>query len=134
MKNKYVLILAFFLISSLIFGLYKYFKPSEKEITDDSELTITSAQLYKEFEENEAEANSKYLNKVVEVHGIISAITTDSVGVNVTLKTPDALSGVICQLADTTKAARLKINQKVKIKGLCTGFLMDVVLVKCLLL
>ena len=49
----------------------------------------------------------------------------------ITLKGSD-MSGLICTL-EGTAATEVKPNSSVVIKGICTGFLTDVVLVRCVL-
>ena len=84
---------------------------------------------------DEKKANAKYLGKIVEVSGIISEKTKDRIGnYNITLQGPD-LAGIGCEFENKVqdKLANLKEGQEVKIKGICTGVLMDVVLVDCVI-
>ena len=52
---------------------------------------------------------------------------------SITLESGSEMFGVICQLDNLTKHARtnFKEGEEIKLKGICTGVLMDVVLVRC---
>lgn len=111
-------------------GYYMYNKPAEKTISAKEEFTVDAAALFQEFTDNEAQANQKYLNKVIAVKGKVLDITpNDSLGINLTLETGDAMFGVSCHIPEPGKAPQK--GDVVSVKGLCTGMLMDVVLVKC---
>jgi hypothetical protein len=113
-------------------ALYFYQKPSEKVISEQAEFNVKAVDIFNEFDKNEAVANKKYLNKVVSVDGKIADISAvDSLGINIILRADNPLFGVSCQVPSGSRDARLKVGDQVQITGLCTGKLMDVVLVKC---
>lgn len=113
-------------------ALYLFQKPSENVVSDDAEFSVNAVDIFSEFESNEAKANRKYLNKVVSVAGEISDISAvDSVGINIVLNSKNPLFGVSCQLPWGAPDSSVKVGDVVQITGLCTGKLMDVVLVKC---
>jgi hypothetical protein len=113
-------------------ALYFYQKPSEKVISQQAEFNVMAVDIFNEFDKNEAVANKKYLNKVVSVAGKIADITAvDSLGINIILRADNPLFGVSCQVPSGSPDSKLKVGDQVKITGLCTGKLMDVVLVKC---
>ena len=43
------------------------------------------------------------------------------------------MGGVSCEMQDTSGTENIKAGDSVTIKGVCTGVLMDVVLVRCVL-
>ena len=113
-------------------GLYLFQKPAERVITQDAEFNVKATDIFNEFDKNESLANKKYLNKIVSVKGEISDISAvDSVGINVMLTADNPLFGVSCQLPFGAPDSSLKVGDEVQITGLCTGKLMDVVLVRC---
>ena len=86
------------------------------------------------FEDNELDANTKYLDKIMEVSGTVKEVNTGGKGmVSVTLDTESGMFGVICQMDNLTQHDRLdfKEGEKIKLKGICTGVLMNVILVRC---
>ena len=50
----------------------------------------------------------------------------------ITLKTNDDFGSILCHLSakSTKKMDKLKVGEIVIVKGICTGYLMDVILVK----
>lgn len=122
-----LVVLIGFLVANYFFN-----KPSARVVEGDADYKINANQLYSEFEGNEEKANEKYLNKIIAVRGKVTDISEpDSLGFTVTLGT-DGMFGVSCEVADREKAGFINIDDSITVKGLCTGKLMDVVLVKCI--
>jgi len=117
----------------LLAGLYFMYMPDTNYNKVKADYTIQATALLSEFEKNEAKANQKYMDKVVEVNGTIAEITIDQKGSTVVaLRNTDAFSGVLCTLQDSDDAIEnYAIGKSIKIRGVCTGMLMDVVLNKC---
>jgi hypothetical protein len=133
MKNllKYGLILA--IIGGAI-GFYQWNKPHENMNRAKADITITADKLFTAFSDNEAEANSQYLDKVIAVTGTVKDVSTSAEGtVKVTLDSGDDMFGVICQMDELTEHKRnsFDVGEQLTLKGKCTGMLMDVVLVRC---
>lgn len=122
-----LLVLVGFLIANYFFN-----KPSARIVEGDADYQVDAHQLYAEFEEDEEKSNKKYLNKIVAVKGKVTDISEpDSLGFTVTLGT-NGMFGVSCEVADGEKAGFINVDDSITVKGLCTGKLMDVVLVKCI--
>ena len=63
---------------------------------------------------------------------LLDDIATEGEIVSLTLKSPDEISGVICSFDKTALPEKLpEIGDTIKIKGMCSGYLLDVVLNKC---
>jgi hypothetical protein len=135
MSRKTILILSIVIIGIIIglIALRWVFRPAESSVkSEKADIIIDAAALVSQFETNETEANNTYNDKVVQVTGIIESVTEDELGINVTIKKPEDMSGVICSFdkQTVTKEAFI-VGQSTTIKGRCTGYLMDVVLKKC---
>ncbi|MBB6610799.1 hypothetical protein H7F15_07095 [Pontibacter sp. Tf4] len=132
--KKYIVI-AFIAVGLIaIVGLVLYNKPHRNTATAKSDFAVEAPALLQEFTSDEAAANQKYLDKVVAVKGKVNAIAPDEEGnINLTLDANDAMAGVICTIpkADAETAAGIKAGDEVTVKGVCTGVLMDVVLIRC---
>ena len=97
------------------------------------EYSFTSGNLYHEFDENEEASNQKYLGKVIEVSGTVKESVKDENGqASITLD-GDGMFGITCKLNDNDSktASKIQPGDQVKVKGVCSGKLMDVVLVNC---
>ena len=96
------------------------------------DLIMTAVDLQKAFEDNEDAANSKYVNKVIEVTGIIESIKPgDNKTLSISLKTGSPLSSVNCTFQSTPDISKIKVSEQIILRGECSGFLMDVLLNKC---
>ena len=122
---------------ALLMGLVAYFmynKPHADMHRAASDFTMTSQELFAAFESDEAAANQKYLDKVLQVTGEVLETSTDEEGlVTVNLDGGGMMFGVICKLDPLSDPARTTFpsGAEVTFKGICTGMLMDVVLVRC---
>ena len=115
-------------------GIYKIYKPHRNVEGEEAVATLTAINMYQEFSKNESGANQKWLGKVVEVSGRISSVSNAGKYVSLNLAAT-ADGGVNCSLLKNDLPADEKFNQgdSVTVKGKCTGFLMDVNLVDCII-
>jgi len=130
---KYVGIL---FVIGLIIGvavfLFVFRKSSDSIAKETPAFKVNCGQIVSEFESNEQASNTKYLDKVIEVSGTIAELSSDTSGVNITLRDENATSGVTCSfgLSQKIDIKELKLGSPLTCKGICTGFLMDVTLIK----
>ena len=127
------------IIGVLIFGIvgvfvaYKmYNKPHIIVSETTADISISANKIVADFSADETTANSKYLEKIIEVKGVISETKIEKGKGIITLKTNDDFGSVLCHLSakSTKKMDALKEGQTITLKGICTGYLMDVILVK----
>lgn len=109
-------------------GLYMFNKPLESTMALKSDFTMKAADLLIAFESDETLANSKYLDKVIEVSGYVKKLNVDEGKTTVYLDSDNPMSNVIFQLEEFNTS--IKEGEKITLKGVCTGYLMDVVLVR----
>jgi hypothetical protein len=100
--------------------------------SEKADLAIGADQLLAQFQEDEAKANATYLDKVVVVEGTIASVETLGTK-NITLETEDMLAAIVCEMTDSFDATAVAKGDRIRIKGQCTGFLADVILVKCVI-
>lgn len=132
--KKYLKFLLILPLLGVIVGFYLYNKPHEKMTNAKPTFELTANDLFMAFESDETAANEKYLDKVIEIEGTVRAVSHDEDGtVSITLATDTEMFGVICQLDNlsTPKRTTFEVGEKVAFKGICTGMLMDVVVVRC---
>ena len=122
-------------IISLTVTLYYYNKPHVDVKKSDAAYKLTAQHLIKEYQENETNTNEKYSEKVIQIEGDVYEVTTLKGNSVVTLNDPNSESSIIChmQAAHNKAALALKKGQKITIKGFCTGYLLDVIMVRCIL-
>jgi DNA/RNA endonuclease YhcR with UshA esterase domain len=116
-------------------GWYMYNKPHEGVAGVPADVQLTAHDLYDDFQKDENLANKKYLNKVVEVTGKVSDVQNVNGSYIILLSSTSDMGGVSCQLMkdESNKAKSVKKTDSLTIKGKCSGYLMDVNLVDCVL-
>lgn len=97
--------------------------------------TVSAEQLLGAFTTDEAAATATYVGtteQAVQVTGTIRSMGPTGDGkVTVVLETGDALAGIACEFAEADVPTDWRAGAAVTVKGICTGLLMDVVLVRC---
>jgi tRNA_anti-like len=103
-----------------------YNKPHRDPATERS-IGVTAVDLFQDFENNELEANARYLDKVVEISGKVTEITANqNLMPIIVLETENTFFGVRCTMNDSTIKAQ--IGETIILKGICTGYLSDVII------
>jgi hypothetical protein len=112
------------------FGYYMYNKPVASLAKKKADVKVTAAQLIADYEANEQAANDKYLGKVIEVSGKITDVTTEEGKLKIHIETSNPMSLVICEMEDNKDGGAPKTGDEAVIKGMCSGYLSDVILVQ----
>lgn len=126
MKNKWKILLTVSLlviVAGAAVAFYMWNKP-QRNVEDETGIVITASQLVKEFQANEEQANTKYLDKAIEVTGLVAETGKNQDGVTtVLLSSEDAFTGVFATLKKETEVPE---GSSITIKGICSGMLSDV--------
>jgi len=131
--KKIIIIVLVISGSAFGYGYYLFNKPHEGIANKEAAYTLESRELFTEFDQNENAANKKYLGKVITVHGKVSDKAVDSKGMTSLILEGGDMAGVGCQFDKSVikEIENIKKGQVIRVKGICTGMLMDVVLVDC---
>jgi tRNA_anti-like len=134
LRNRIILGL---FVALLIAGLWAYKEYNRKPAdikSEKADLSITAVELLQRYNKNSAAADSAFVDKIVEVSGSIKQIeqTSDS-SATIYLGVASLENNVSCllQASETAKAKNFKQGDSVSLRGVCTGFLMDVELNRC---
>ena len=110
-------------------GIYLWNKPHPKA---KNGIPVTAERITKEYSSDEKASNTKYLDKTLEVTGVISSVTKNQDGgIVATLETGDPMSEVQCTFLD--KNVSISKGQKITIEGFCRGNNMGVILNDCVI-
>jgi tRNA_anti-like len=132
-KQTYLLLFLFLLIivSSAVLFFYNWEKPHQN-VEHIAGIKIAATDLFREFTEHEKHATEKYNGKVLEVTGTVLATSTNMEAKTVVqLQTDDLLFGINCTMEQNTN---IKQGSTVTLKGMCSGFTSDVILIRCYLI
>ncbi len=98
-------------------------------------LKVTAQEILKDFEDDEALANKKYVDNLILVKGVITNISYENGISIITLNGENDLANIICHILPEANqdVLRLKKGEQITVKGICTGNLLDVMMVRCVL-
>ncbi len=136
-RTRVLMIISILVIALVAVFIYLvvYNKPHVDVSKSSADISLVSNTIVEDFEKDENQANAKYLEQIIQVTGTISELSTENDKGIVVLGTSDSFGSVMCHLSskESQKIKTLKNGQQVTIKGICTGYLMDVILVKCVI-
>src|SRR3990170_9053486 len=134
-KKKLLGILVLICILLVFFYAYNEYHRKPADLSAVKAVAVTDAtSLVASYENDEQKANSMYLGKVIDITGVISEITNQQdTLINIMLGKNDNMHRVSCLLNGKymSKVKKLKPGDSITIRGLCTGYLMDVELNRC---
>ena len=127
-------VVLFIAIAGIGAGLYLFnLKPKDLSKAKP-DFVISATDLQKAFEDSESAATAKYVGKVIEVSGEISSIKPgENNSLSISIKTGSEMSSVICTFPSANKPVNLTAGTPVTVNGVCSGYLMDVLLNNCAL-
>lgn len=129
MKKILITIIVLSLIGGGI-GYYMYNKPVASLEKKKADIEVSASQLIADYEADETAANEKYLGKVVQVSGTVAEVTEAPGKKKINLDTGNPMSMIICELEDGTAPDAIQVGSTVTMKGMCSGYLSDVILVQ----
>ena len=135
-KNLILVLGTVLLVSSAIYAYMEYDRGLATTGSMPVQEVVTATRLLADFQADEAVATSRYVGateQVVQVSGTIRSIEPMGNSItNVVLETGDDLAGVVCEFLNKDLPATWHNGAVVEVNGVCTGLLMDVVLVRCI--
>jgi len=111
------------LIAELLMVFWIFNKP-HRDVAKEKGIALSAQQVYDAFRTNEASANSKYLDKAIELTGTVADVSTNQEGQKVVnFSTNDPLVMINCTFK--TDPGNLKAGDTITFKGICTGYIPD---------
>lgn len=119
---------------SVYYYVFIYSKNNHRDIQSETSIVISSEALVLAYEASDSIANSKYLNKALEIRGPIAAKDTNAIGqVTMLIGDMDPFKKRVSVTLTVKKAIAQNIGDTVTIKGKCTGNLSDVVITEAII-
>ena len=135
MSKRIFLITFLIILCSAGIYIYKEYNRKPARLNNlPAVVNINADTLISQFALNEAEANKKYLGKVISVKGFINKIDNQQDTLLTILLGDSLLSSSVSCLMDSSYIKLKKVftpGVQIIIKGICTGYLMDVELNRC---
>jgi hypothetical protein len=133
-KKFFITVVILLILVNVYCFVLPYFKSSEKDLEKFSfEVALYANDLVTSFVVNEEKSSELYAGKIIKVTGFVKEVSFLNNRNTVILYSKNKDYGIICDVhkSQIEKIKTLKNNQKVSIKGICKGFLKDVILLNC---
>lgn len=122
-----ILSFAGIIIAAVIIA-YMLYMP-HRDIQHEKPVKVAVKELIDAYNNDEASANSRFLNKALEIDGVVQNLEINGQDQTVVILSSDnPVSSVRCSFPEDPK---VKPGDNVSIKGRCTGFLNDVIVIEC---
>ena len=131
MLKRILLIVSIAILCTIAWGVHLYFKTRPDIGSMKASVSLSATSLYAQYQKDEAPANTLFLEKIIAVDGEVLDVSKTDSTLSIQLKGGDN-GGVNCSIRNIPKTIPQK-GSRVTIKGKCSGFLMDVNLVDCVL-
>jgi hypothetical protein len=134
-KNILISLIAVAIIGSMY--VYEEFNREQEDLYDKKPAqTVTSEDIIRAYDSNETSANEIFLSKIISVTGTIAEINNQAdTLIYVLIGAGNDIHRVSC-LLDKLQAPKIKqydVGKQISVKGICTGYLMDVELNHCVI-
>jgi hypothetical protein len=134
MKKIIFLIVLLAGAGAAFYGYKQWTKPHIDVAATAADVDIAAKDLYEQFSTDEAAATPKYLSKMIKVCGTVAENSATNAGsTTIQLETGNEMGAIMCELDDLSKQDKTTFakGETVCFKGLCSGYLTDVVLNRC---
>jgi hypothetical protein len=128
--KKILLVLVSFGIIGAGIGYYLYNKPVASLENKKPAVEVLAHKLLMDYEADEKAANDIYLGKVIQVSGNVTAVVDEAGKKKIQLDAGSPMSAIICEIENGKDIGNVKAGDDIKIKGLCSGYLSDVIIVQ----
>lgn len=127
------------ILSVLLLGIvtagfvgYRMYTKPHRDVQHIKAIKVAAMKLVSDYEANEAQANAEYLDKVLEISGQIIDVSKNQNGETVISLDGTGMGTVRCTLEGNVQH-EIKPKAQVVIRGICTGYLTDVILVRSII-
>lgn len=137
LKKKHLGIIFLLLILGVVGYLYQAVNepPNEVSVETATDVRIKSEELLDSFVSDRDLANKIYVEKTIEVEGVVKEITFFNNRYTVILQGGGEYMCIMCDMKENQyeQIKTLSVGHSVVLKGICKGFLMDAILLNCVL-
>jgi hypothetical protein len=117
-------IIALLILAGVGYGLYVWNMP-RPQVENEKGIKITAMAIFDSFTNNESKATAMYVDKAVQVTGIVEEVKKNQSGNTVViLQSKDPLYGVNCTFKEDP--GPIQKGSTITFKGFCKSFLSDV--------
>ncbi len=134
MTRNILILGAVVILAAVLASIYLFNKKHPDLSQVEPDYILTATELFNDFTMDEAAANEKYNGEVLEVSGNVASLENSGDTImNVILMDDEQFAGVVCTFRKTEGGFKDSPapGEMAKIRGICSGMLMDVLLNNC---
>lgn len=129
-----LIVVVILVLAGIGVGLYMYNLKSPDLSKGSADYTMASGELQSAFEVDEVGASSKYVNKIIEVTGPVMSYGPGYDTYSLALETASPYSFIICTFQKTPENTPIEVGVTLTVRGICSGYLMDVLMNDCVII
>ncbi len=126
----------FTVLSILTYVYFEFQRPSRVDVLNSiSDDKLSADDLISMFTHDEKLANTIYVEKTIEVKGIIKGISSMNDRRTILLKSKQFTKNfIVCDMMPfgENQVEKLSVGDTIILKGVCKGFLLDVIMLNCI--
>lgn len=136
MKKTIFILLILAVAGGVYYGWHLYSRKVDSTTVLKTDHVIAPDELFRAYSEDETSAMTKFSGKILELNGVVRSTDNDSLGWNLVMEAGDDFFGINCAMEAGQEERMKSVSEgdSLKIKGKCSGFNGDVVLVQCIVL
>ena len=134
-KSKIAVGIILLVSIGVMVALNLFHQPHIDVKTSDAGIVISTQDILNDYQEDESLANNKYADQIIQIKGVISDISIEDGSSIIIFKDENGLSSVMCHMSpeENLKVLKLKRDKQITVKGICTGYLLDMIMVRCII-
>jgi hypothetical protein len=124
MKKPIILVSVLLAMVGIVAALYIWNKPKRTAEAEKPAEIVTATQLYSSYTTDEVAANTRFLNKTIQVSGNVESISSDGKGalvINFATESEDG--GIVSATFPEPKDLKPESGSPIIIKGICAGYI-----------
>jgi len=132
-RKKIILgVIALIILAGVGYGLYVWNMP-RPQVEDEKGIEIDAVALFDSFNTNEIAATAKYVDKAIQVTGVVEEVKKNQSGQTIViLKSKDPFYGINCTFKEDP--GFIQKGSTITFKGFCKSFLSDVYITEGILI
>lgn len=132
MKKRTILLIVLVAAAAAAFYVYReWYRGLAQADEAAPAVTLTATELFTAFANDEAAANARFNDKLIQVGGTVREVNGGvDAPLNVLLDTGDPLGAVVCEFPAGTPVPAPN-GAPITVKGFCAGYNLDVLLQRC---
>ena len=135
-KKRHKIVILLSLLSMIIIMVYNNVNSGIKDTTKiQAEEAFTTNELLLELQ-NEHKNLDDFIEKAIEIEGEIKEITFKAGKYSLILKGDSEKTYILCEMQtnQNSNIVKLEAGQNIKLKGILKGFLMDIIILHCVII